>query len=154
MLRFFLSISCLTAAFIIAPPAHAQQVSPDFAGNVGPTLPTNELLLGQIHDALPMSDQDETAAQTLEALATGQDLEQQLTLALALAPDDATRSRLDAVRTHTTAALDALRLVELEPTLDAARSRLQQAWGEAHEGLDELRPFVLDLVASGDIAGK
>jgi hypothetical protein len=154
MLRFFLGIGCLAAVMVVAPTASAQAQSPDFGDQVQPTLPANELLVGQIHDALPSANLDQMTGQTMDTVGLGQDLEQRLGKAMALAPDDASRSRLEGVRTHTVAALDALRLVQLEPTLDAARSRLEQARGEAQEGLDELRPFVLGLVISGDITGK
>jgi hypothetical protein len=154
MLRIFITIGCLAAAMIVTPAADAQQLTPEFTSNVQPTLPANELLLGQIRDAMPTTELDRMTVQTLDALTTGEDLEQQLSLALAVAPDDAARSRVEAVRTHTTAALDALRLAKVEPTLDAARARLEQAWGEAHEGLDELRPFILGMVASGELTGK
>jgi hypothetical protein len=49
------------------------------------------------------------------------------------------------VLTHTQAAVASVHLAQLETTADAARGRLDQARGEAQEGLDELRPFVLGL---------
>ncbi len=154
MMRSLFVVGCLTAAIVSTPAAHAQVVSPDFSINVQPTLPANELLVGQIQDALPSTDLDTVTGQTSDLVTTGEDLEHQLSLALAAAPDDAARSRLEGVRAHTTAALDALRLIQIDATLDAARARLEQARGEAQEGLDELRPFILGLVLSGDIIGK
>src|SRR5260221_8969726 len=154
MLRFFLGIGCIVAVMVVTPIASAQALSPDFGNQVQPTLPANEMLVGQIHDALPSADLDQMTGQAMDTVGLGQDLEQQLNVAMSRAPDDASRSRLEGVRAHTIAALNALRLVQVEPTLDAARSRLEQARGEAQEGLDELRPFVLGLVISGDITGK
>jgi hypothetical protein len=147
-MRFILTLTCL-AAVMIAPTVHAQELSPDFASNVQPTLPANELLVGQLHDAL-----DLTPTEPSDSIATAEDLERQLSIALAMAPDDAARSRLDGVHTHTVAALDALRLVDDQSSLDVARSRLEQARAEAQEGLDELRPFILNMVVTGELTGK
>ncbi len=119
----------------------------DFVGQVQPTLPANELLLDQIRMALPATEIDALTVQTSMSLGTAEDLQQQLNQALTLAPDDAARSRVEGVLTHTQAALDALRLAQAEDNLDSARGRLDQARGEAQEGLDELRPFVQGLPA-------
>src|SRR5436190_22349491 len=108
MLRFFLGIGCLAAVVVVAPIASAQALSPDFGDQVQPTLPANELLVGQIHDALPSANLDEMTGQAMDTVGLGQELEQQLGQAMLIAPDDASRSRLEGVRTHTSAALGAL----------------------------------------------
>jgi hypothetical protein len=154
MLRLSLTVGCLIAALVSATTAQAQVVAPDFGGHIQPTLPTNELLLGQIREALPTNDLDLISKQTALTLGVGEELEQQLQLALAMAPDDAARSRIEGVLTHTQATLDSLRQAQMEATLDSVRGRLEQARGEAQEGLDELRPFVLSLVPSGVVSGK
>jgi hypothetical protein len=123
----------------------ASAQSADFAGQVRPTLPANQLFLSQIRQTLPSSDMDAIAQQTATTLDVGQQLTQQLGQALVLAPDDATRSRVEGVLTHTRAALASLQQAQLETSASAARGRLDQARGEAQEGLDELRPLVLSL---------
>ena len=153
-LRVPLAVSWLAIALFIAPNAHAQQVSPDFAGTVQTTLPSNEQLLGQIQDTLPGQDLAAVSDQTDATLSTGEDLVQQLNTARTLAPDDATRSRIEGVLMHTQAAVDSLSMVQSETSLDSARGRLDQARGEVQESLDELRPFVLGLVSIGAITGK
>jgi hypothetical protein len=155
MLRLSLGVGCLVAALVIATTAHAQVVVlPDFGGQIQPTLPTNQLLVGQILEALPTSDLALISEQAALTLGVGEELEQQLTLAMSTAPDEAARSRLEGVLTHTRAALDSLRQAQMEATVDSARGRLEQARGEAQEGLDELRPFVLALVDNGVVGGK
>jgi hypothetical protein len=122
--------------------------APGFSDVVRTAVPTNEQLVQQIHTALPMNDLVVLADQNELAVIGAEQLEQQLADALALAPDDATRSRLDGVLTHTRAALDALRLTPAEATVDSAHGRLDQALGEALEGLNELRPFAEGLPSS------
>jgi hypothetical protein len=154
VLRFGFIVACLVVALLPATTSFAQEVSPDFAGQVRPTLPANEQLLGQIQDALPSDDLSIISEQTGLTLDVGEDLAQQLTLALSLAPDDAARSRIEGILIHTQATLSSLRLVQTESSLDSARGRLGQARGEAMEALDELRPFVLGMVTSVATTGK
>jgi hypothetical protein len=153
-MRVPFAASMLALVFIAAPTAHAQQVSPDFAGQVQTTLPSNEQLLAEIQDALPMNDLAVISDQTDASVTSGDSLVQQLTLAQSMAPDDASRSRIEGVLMHAQAALDSLHMAQSETTLDASRGRLDQARGETQEALDELRPFVLGLVATGVITGK
>jgi hypothetical protein len=153
-LRLLLTSGGLMVALLSANTIHAQEVSPDFPGRIQTTLPSNEQLLGQILDTLPSDDLNLIAGETGVTVDVGEDLVQQLHLALSVAPDDAARSRVEGVLTHTQAALSSLRLAQTEATLESARGRLDEARGEALEGLDELRPFVLGLVTSGEITGK
>jgi hypothetical protein len=146
--------SVAAVAILGVPGAHAQEVSPDFAGQVQITLPSNEQLVGEITDSLLTDDQAVISDQTNLSVSTGQNLVQQLTSALSIAPDDVSRSRVEGVRTHVQAAADSLQMAQDETNLDAARGRLAQARGEAQEALDELQPFVLGLVATGAITGK
>ena len=124
---------------VSAAPSMAQ--APGFSDQVRMAVPTNEQLVQQIRTAMPMNELVILADQNELALVGAEQLEQQLADALAVAPDDAARSRLDGVLTHTRAALDALRLTTAEATVDSAHGRLDQALGEALEGLNELRPF-------------
>jgi hypothetical protein len=144
----------LAVAILTAPSAHAQEASPDFPGQVQTTLPSNEQFLGEIQDTLPTSDLASLADQTNLSVITGQDLVSQLNSALITAPDDMSRSRIEGVLTHVQASVNALQMAQAETGLDAARGRLDQARGEAQEGLDELRPFVLGMVSTGAITGK
>lgn len=156
MLKMRVSFAaCLLALSVIAVPSvHAQQVSPAFTGQLQTTLPSNEQLVGEIQDSMPAGDLTSISDQTAISLATGESLLKQLSAASTLAPDDATRSRIEGVATHTQAALDSLNMVESEASVDSARGRLDQARAEAQEALDELRPFVLGFVQSGAITGK
>jgi hypothetical protein len=154
MLRVSLAVGCLVAALVSAATAQAQVVSPDFVTQLQPTLPANEQLLGQIQEALPTDDLALLSQQTAPSLGLGEVLQQQLSLALAMAPDDVARSRIAGVLAHTTAMLDSLRQVQTEATLDSARGRLEQARGEAQEGLDELQPFVVSLPPAPAGTGK
>lgn len=153
-LRVTFAGSLLALSVIAAPSVHAQQVSPEFTGQLQTTLPSNEQLVGEIQDTLPAGDLMSISDQTATSVATGEGLLDQLSAASSLAPDDTTRSRIEGVITHTQAALDSLQLVESEGSLESARGRLDQARGEAQEGLNELRPFVLGFVQSGAITGK
>jgi hypothetical protein len=153
-LRLSFAATCLVATLVFTPRAQAQAVGSDYGTQIQTTLPFNELLVGQVQDALPSEDLDVLAEQANLTVDVGEDLVQSLTQALILAPDDASRSRIEGVLTHSQAALASLRMVEQETTVDTARGRLNQARGEAQEALDELRPFVLSLFASGVIAGK
>jgi hypothetical protein len=108
-------------------------------------LTANELLVRQIRETLPAGDLEAMSQQTARLLGAGEQLEQQLSQALTSAPDDTARSRVEGVLTHTQAAVESLRLAGQESTLDATRGRLEQARGEAQEGLDELRPFVSSM---------
>ena len=118
------------------------------------TLPANELLVEEIRAAIPSEDVATLTEHSALTFDIGENLVQQLTLALDRAPDDASRSRVEGVLVHMQAALESLRMVQSDTTLDSARGRLEQARGEAQEALDELRPFIFALVARGAISGK
>jgi hypothetical protein len=139
MLRSFIITGCLLVAS--ATTSFAQGA--DFTGQLSPTVATNEQLVQQIREALLSSDLPALSQQTGRILDVGQQLEQQLSGALSTAPDDAARSRVQGVLTHTQAAVASLRMAGQGVTLDATLGRLEQARGEAQEGLDELRPFVV-----------
>jgi len=155
MSRSILAVASLLLAIGATTPSYAQTVvSPDFADQVQTTLPSNEQLVGQIQDALQSDDLNVISGAAVQFAGLGDSLNAQLARALSVAPDDATRSRIEGVLTHTRAAVASLRNAQTETTVDAARGRLEEARGEAREALGELQPFVLGLVASGVITGK
>jgi hypothetical protein len=147
MLRPVTAAACMLVA--LATTAFAQ--APDFPTQIQPTLTANELLVRQIRDAMPGDDLAAMSQRTVLLVGAGEQLVQQLNQALASAPDDAARSRVDGVLTHTQAAVESLRLTSQESSLDAARGRLEQARGEAQEGLDELRPFVVSVARPAEL---
>jgi hypothetical protein len=117
----------------------------DFGSAVNSTVPLNEQVLQRIDHALTLGDVDALKQAAWSALPTARQLERQLGEALSLAPDDSGRSRIEAILTHTQAAIDALDLTSGEVGIDAARGRVIQARGEFNEGLDELRPFAVTV---------
>jgi hypothetical protein len=144
------SLVVATSLALVAATAAAQLAS--FGDIVQPTLPANEQLVTQIGAAMPAGDLGTLVSAADVSLTTGGTLQQQLESALAAAPDDAARSRIQGVLNHTQAALQSLRQVRDETSLDAARGRLDQARGEAVEGLSELRPFVLSMTTAAAAA--
>jgi hypothetical protein len=150
MLRSIIAAGCL----LVATATTASAQAPDFTSQIQPTLTANELLVRQIREAMPVDDLEMMSLQTALTLAAGEQLEQQLSQALANAPNDAARSRVDGVLTHTHAAIESLRLANQEATVDAAQGRLEQARGEAQEGLDELRPFVVSMVRPAELPAE
>jgi len=147
---FWRSLVVATSLALVATTAAAQLAS--FGDIVQPTLPANEQLVTQIGAAMPAGDLATLVSAADVSLTTGGTLQQQLEGALAAAPDDAARSRIQGVLNHTQAALQSLRQARDETSLDAARGRLDQARGEAVEGLSELRPFVLSMTTAAAAA--
>ena len=139
-------IAAAGLALFGATTASAQVAS--FDDQVRTSVAMNEQLVRDVVQALPAEDPGVLADASAAAVAQAEQPEQQLGDALAVAPADADRSRLSGVLTHTRAALSSLRQVSSETDIDAARGRLDQARGEAIEGLDELRPYAETLPAS------
>ena len=154
MLRLSLISACLLASSLVTTTAHAQVVTPDFPGQLQPTLPANEELVAQIGQALPATELDVITGHAASALDLGTDLEQQLAQLLTIAPDDPARSRISGVLTHIQASVDSVRLAQTETSLDSARARIDQARGEAVEALDELQPFVVGMPDTTPVVGK
>jgi hypothetical protein len=154
MLRLSLIVGCLVASLLSATTTSAQVITPDFPSLVQPTLPANQLLVGQITDALSRTDLGTVSDLTGSTVSVDENLVQQLTTALNNAPDDASRSRIQGVLTHLQAALDSLRQAQTADSLDLARARLDQARGEAQEALTELQPFVVGMATTGAISVK
>jgi hypothetical protein len=149
MLRRLIAAGCLVAASTTTAFASAQ--AGDYTGQVQSTLAANELLVQQIRAAMPSSDLDVMSQQAAVTQGVGEELEQELSQALASAPDDASRSRIEGILTHTQAAVASLKQAQVETTLDAIHGRLDQARGEALEGLDELQPLVGGLARPAEL---
>jgi phage gp29-like protein len=113
----------------------------DFGSLISQATSANRLWVSQIDQALQATDLATLQARAATALTTGQQVQSLLQSALALAPDDASRSRVQAVLTHVAAAIQSGRQVAQATDFDTARSRLDAERGEAQEALNELAPF-------------
>src|SRR5262245_42434753 len=105
MFRLSLVLGCVLALLTSISTTPAQTISPEFGGQIQTTLPSNEELLGQIQETLPNTDVNSVSDQTGLTIGVAQDLVQQLNRALIVAPDDASRSRIEGVLNHVQAAL-------------------------------------------------
>lgn len=122
---------------LMAVPVLAQ----DFDSLVSSAASATQQFVDQTNLALEATDLSTLQARTRTAVATGQQVESLLQSALSLAPDDASRSRVEGVLTHITAAIasgqDALQATDF----DVARAAVDAMRGEAEEALAELAPF-------------
>ncbi|MGH2461163.1 MAG: LPXTG cell wall anchor domain-containing protein [Chloroflexota bacterium] len=113
----------------------------DFGSLVAQANTANETWVSQINQGLAATDLATLQADAATALTTGQQVQSLLQAALPLAPDDASRSRVQGVLTHVTAALQSGKQVSSAKDLDTAHSALNAERGEAQEALNELAPF-------------
>ena len=113
----------------------------DFDSLVSQANSANKLWVSQIDQALQATDLASLRAGASTALATGERVQSLLQTALSLAPDNASRSRVQALLTHVTAAVQAGRLATQASDFDVARSQVNAERGEAQEALNELAPF-------------
>ncbi len=113
----------------------------DFRSLVSQAAATNQTWVSQIDQALQATDLATLQAGAATALATGQRVQSLLQAALPLAPDDASRSRVQGVLAHVTAALQSGQQVAQARDFDTARSELNAERGEAQEALSELAPL-------------
>ncbi len=97
-------------------------------------------MLSSIQTGLQTTDLAIARAQARAAVAEGQSAQTALEQALALAPDDATRSTISANITHIKAAIDAANQAATGPDSDV-KGKLDAARGEAEEALNELKPL-------------
>jgi len=137
--RILLAALGVALAALFPPSAAAQ--NQDFSGLVRSALFGNEQLVTQIQAAQAPGDLAAVKAKTAPALTTSEQVEGWLTKALPMAPDDASRSRVEGVLQHIKDTTAALRQTAPESTVDAAFARLDQGRGEAVEALSELKPF-------------
>jgi len=113
----------------------------DFATDVSSAATANNLWVTQIATAAQATTLAQLQAANATALATGQREQTLLQAALAIAPDDASRSRVQGVLNHVTAALQSGQQKTQATTLDAARGFLDAERGEAVEAQSEIVPF-------------
>ena len=113
----------------------------DFSSLVSQASTANQLWVNQIDQTLQATDIATLHARASTALATGQQVQSLLRAALPLAPDDASRSRVEALLTHVSAAVQAGQQAVAATDFDMARSQINAERGEAQEALNELAPF-------------
>lgn len=126
---------------MIVGPALAQ----DFGSLVSSATTATQQFVDQTNLALQATDLATLQARTQTAVATGEQVESLLEAALALAPDDPSRSRVEGVLTHIRAALQSGRMALQETEFDAARAAVDAMRGEAEEALVELVPFAPEV---------
>ena len=131
----------LIVAFVLQALVIGAALAQDFASFVTQASQANQEWVDQIGLALEATDLDTLQARTATAVATGEQVESLLRAALPLAPDDASRSRVEGVLTHVVAALEAGRDALAATEFDMARSSVDAMRGEALEALLELAPF-------------
>lgn len=113
----------------------------DFGSLISQATIANRLWVSQIDQALQATDLATLQTRAATAQTTGQQVQTLLQSALPLAPDDASRSRVQAVLTHVSAALQSGQQVAQATDFNTARSRLDAERGEAQEALNELAPL-------------
>ncbi len=113
----------------------------DFNSLVASAAAANNLWVTQIATAAQSTTLAQLQAANTTALATGQREQSLLRSALAIAPDDASRSRVQGVLNHVTAAIMSAQQKSQATTLDVAQSFLNAERGEAVEAQSEIVPF-------------
>jgi len=136
-----IAIVAVLAQALVIGAAFAQ----DFASLVSQASAANNTWVSQINAALQATDLVTLKADAATAQATGGQVQSLLQAALPLAPDDASRSRVQGVLTHVMAALQSGQRVATDADLSAARSDLNAERGEAQEALNELAPVATQV---------
>lgn len=131
------AVAALILQALLLGPVLAQ----DFDSLVSDAAAANQRWVEQIDLALQAGDLETLQARAATAVAIGEQVESALVAALPLAPDDAARSRVEAVLTHVAAALESGRAALGATEFDVARSGVDAMRGEAEEALAELAPF-------------
>lgn len=137
------TVIALLFQMLMVGPALAQ----DLDSLVASALSANRQLVAQTNLALEAEDLATLQARTAAAVATGQQVESLLRSALALAPDDASRSRIEGVLTHIRAAIQSGQTALEATEFDPARAAVDAMRGEAEEALVELAQFAEQPVA-------
>ncbi len=132
------------SAFVIA-------FGQDFNTLIASANTANQAWVTQIDTALQASDLSTLQAGNLQAQTLGNSVRASLAAALPLAPNDAARSRVQGLLQHVNAALASQQAVTQATTLDAARSALNAARGEAVETQNELQPFAVQTPVSAPV---
>lgn len=128
----------------------------DLATLLNQAVAAGDEMIGHIQAGLATSDIAAARAQAQLAAATGERWQALLGEALTLAPDDASRSRIESVLIHVRDATRSANLAATGPESEV-KSRLDAARGEAEEAQAELRPFVpvvspSELPRAGDLS--
>jgi LPXTG-motif cell wall-anchored protein len=145
MFRFFMASLALVAALLAAAPAAS--AGPEFNKLMRAALAGNERLVLEIRPAVTLAELNALKASSGTALGTAERVEGLLAEALPLAPDDASRSRVEGLMLHIRGTVDPLRMASQEASVDATQGRLNQARGEAEEALSEFVTFAAQLPA-------
>ena len=136
--RILLTITCaLALQLLLLGSAFAQ----DFGSLVASAASANQQWVTQIDTALSATSLAAIQSQAAVATATGEQVQTLLTQALAVAPNDAARSRVQGVLNHVTAAVNAGKAVVQATDVNTARSQVNAMRGEAVEAASELVPF-------------
>lgn len=139
MVRKVLGLAIL--AVLLQALAIGSAFAQDFGSLVSQASAANKLWVSQIDQGLQATDLATVQADAATALATGQQVQSLLQAALPLAPDDASRSRVQGVLNHVTAAIQSGQKVSQDTNVAAAQGDLNAERGEAQEALNELAPF-------------
>jgi hypothetical protein len=137
-----IALVALTIQLLIAGVAQAQ----DFGTLVVQAAAANQQFVDGIKAAAQATDLASLRQGTAGAITSGKSAQSLLQEALAIAPNDAARSRVQGVLTHLNDSLLSAAQVAQRATIDAARASLDAARGEAVEALSELAPFAATLV--------
>lgn len=130
-------VLCLVVPALLALPAFAQ----DFGTLVANAATLNQRWVSQADVALQATTLAGVQSQAASAVATGKQVQALLNEALPLAPDNASRSRIQGLLAHVNAGLQDGQRAAQETTLDVARGDVNAMRGEAAEALNELAPF-------------
>ncbi|MBI2952992.1 MAG: hypothetical protein HYY30_01665 [Chloroflexi bacterium] len=130
----------LLAAFLFIPVAEAQ----DIGTLLSQSVQVGEEMLQSILRGLQATDIATARAEAIAAVNAGERWLAILNAALALAPDDATRSTIEANIVHVREATTSANLAATGPDSEV-KSRLDAARGEANEALTELRPLAPEV---------
>ncbi len=138
MLKLFLvaALVCLLQAASVVSAA-----GQDFASLVSQAGSLNQQWLNQIDTASKATDAASAQAESATAVATGKQVQALLQQALTIAPDDASRSRVQGLLGHVNAALQDVQGVSTANDLSTIQSALNAERGEVNEALNEIVPF-------------
>ena len=130
-------ILCVIVPALLALPAFAQ----DFGTLVANAATLNQQWVSQTDAALQATTLASVQSQAATAIASGKQVQALLNEALPLAPDNASRSRIQGLQAHVNAGLQDGQRAAQETSFDAARGDVNAMRGEAAEAFNELAPF-------------
>jgi hypothetical protein len=131
----------MTAALLVLPLLMAgTALAQDFGSLVSAASSANSQFVQQTDSALQATDLTTLQAGARTAVATGKQVQSDLQTALSIAPDDASRSRVQGVLTHITAAVSSGQSALQASDFSTARGAVDAMRGEAQEALTEVAP--------------